>query len=138
LKRNLITEGTEAGLAEEVAITTSDDREDSAFARLGASLAEIRKLEGVIGYILRGNASAMLDLADLDKISEYAALAYQLNESTSEIAEQLGVAEVRSVLVEGGNLKVLFIRMGENKISVFMEKSASHSEIIKQILNQET
>jgi predicted regulator of Ras-like GTPase activity (Roadblock/LC7/MglB family) len=76
----------------------------------------------------------MLDLDELDNISQYAALTYQLNESTSEIAEQLNVAEVKSVLVEGRNQKVLFMRKGENKIGVFMEKSASHSSIIKRIL----
>jgi predicted regulator of Ras-like GTPase activity (Roadblock/LC7/MglB family) len=134
LKRNSSTDGTETEFTEEVAIATSVDCEDSAFTSLGASLAEIRKLDGVIGYILRSNTSAMLDLAELDKISQYAALTYQLNESSLEIAKQLNFAEVESVLVEGGNLKVLFMRIGENKVSVFMEKSASHSEIIKQIL----
>jgi predicted regulator of Ras-like GTPase activity (Roadblock/LC7/MglB family) len=76
----------------------------------------------------------MLDLDELDKISQYAALAYQLNESGLEIAKQLNFAEVESVLVEGGNQKVLFMRIGENKVSVFMEKNANHSSIIKRIL----
>ena len=134
MKRNSSSDETETALADAVAITTTADCEDSAFASLSASLAEIRKLDGVIGYILRSNTSAMLDLAELDKISEYAALTYQLNESSLEIARQLNVTEVESVLVEGGNLKVLFMRIGENKISVFMEKSASHSAIIKRIL----
>jgi len=134
LKRNSNTDGTETAFTDMVPITTSAECEDSAFASLGASLAEIRKLKGVIGYILRSNTSAMLDLAELDKISQYAALTYQLNESSLEIAKQLNVAEAESVLVEGGNLKVLFMRIGENKISVFMEKGASHSSIIKRIL----
>ena len=134
MRRNSGTDGTETALTDAVATPISSDCEYSAFTSLGASLAEIRKLKGVIGYILRGSTSAMLDLSELDKISQYAALTYQLNESTSEIAKQLNVAEVESVLVEGGNLKVLFMRIGENKISVFMEKSASHSGIIKRIL----
>jgi len=133
LKRNSSTNEAETELTNEVAVTSSTD-EDSAFASLGASLAEIRKLKGVIGYILRGSASAMLDLSELDKISQYAALTYQLNESSLEIAKQLNFADVESVLVEGENQKVLFMRIGENKISVFMEKSASHSGIIKRIL----
>jgi len=117
--------------------TESVENEDSAFVSLGLSLAEIRKLKGVTGYILRGSASAILDLAELDKISQYAALTYQLNESSLEIAKQLKVAEVKSVLVEGGNVKVLFMRIGENKIGVFMEKSYNHSLIIKRILSKE-
>ena len=134
MKRNSNSDETETALTDVVAVTTSAECEDSAFASLSASLAEIRKLKGVVGYILRGNTSAMLDLAELDKISQYAALSYQLNESSLDIAKQLNVAEVESVLVEGGSLKVLFMRIGENKISVFMEKSASHSLVIKRIL----
>jgi len=134
LRRNSGTDGTETALTDAVATPISSDCEDSAFTSLGASLAEIRKLDGVIGYILRGSNSAMLDLAELDKISQYAALAYQLNESSTEIAKELNVAEVESVLVEGGNLKVLFMKVGDNKISVFMEKSANHSSIIKRVL----
>jgi len=133
LKRNSSTNEAEAELTDAVAVTSATE-EDSAFASLGASLAEIRKLKGVIGYILRGSNSAMLDLSELDKISQYAALTYQLNEASLEIAKQLNFAEVESVLVEGENQKVLFMRIGENKISVFMEKSASHSGIIKRIL----
>jgi predicted regulator of Ras-like GTPase activity (Roadblock/LC7/MglB family) len=133
LKQNSSTSEIETELANVVALTSSDD-EDPTFASLGASLAEVRKLKGVIGYILRGSNSAMLDLAELDKISGYAALTYQLYESSLEIAKQLNVAEVETVFVEGGNLKALFMRIGENKISVFMEKSASHSGIIKRIL----
>jgi len=133
LKRNSSANEAETELTNEGAVTSATD-EDSAFASLGASLAEIRKLKGVIGYILRGSVSAMLDLSELDKISQYAALTYQLNEASLEIAKQLNFAEVESVLVEGENQKVLFMRIGENKISVFMEKSASHSGIIKRIL----
>ena len=51
-----------------------------------------------------------------------------------EIAKQISVAEIESALVEGSSLKVLFMKIGENKISVFMEKSANHSAIIKRVL----
>jgi predicted regulator of Ras-like GTPase activity (Roadblock/LC7/MglB family) len=108
--------------------------EDSVFASLGASLAEIRKLEGVTGYILKGSTTAVVDCPEIEKVSLYALLSYQLYESSLEIAKQLSVAQVESVLVEGRDLKVLFIRIGENSISVFMEKGASHSWIIKRIL----
>ena len=112
----------------------STDDEDSVFTRLGASLAEIRKMEGVQGYILRSNSSAMIDLAELDKISQYAALSYQLHESSVEIAKELNIAEFERAIVEGKTLNVLFVKIGENKVSIFIEKNASHSGIIKQVL----
>jgi len=113
---------------------TSADGEDAAFASLGATLAEIRKLKGVVGYIMRGSTSAMLDLPEGGEISQYAFLSHQLNESSFEIAKQLGITQVESVLVEGKKLKVIFVKKGENNISVFMEKSANHLSIIKRIL----
>jgi len=116
-----------------VAITSAEG-EDAGFASLGAGLAEIRKLEGVVGYIMRGKNSAILDLPEGGEISQFAFLSHQLNESSFEIAKQLGVTEVESVLVEGEKLKVISMKIGENKVSVFMEKSANHVSIIKRIL----
>lgn len=133
-----MSQNTTAKLVETDSISVVDvtpaEGEDSVFASLGASLAEIRKLKGVVGYILRGSTSAIVDLDEDEKVSQYALLSYQVYESSLEIAKQLSVAQVESVLVEGGKLKVLFIRIGENNISVFMEKGASHSWIIKRIL----
>jgi predicted regulator of Ras-like GTPase activity (Roadblock/LC7/MglB family) len=43
------------------------------------------------------------------------------------------MAQVESVLVEGKIVKVLCMDVGENKISVFMEKTATHAWIIKRI-----
>ena len=127
------TAKVEASLDNKVAVTSSD-AEDSSFASLGASLAEIRKLKGVVGYIMRSSTSAVLDIPDRERISPCALLSYQLHESCLDIAKQLSIAEIESVLVEGGSMKVLFVKIGENKISVFMEKTANHMWIIKRIL----
>ncbi|MGO8805862.1 MAG: hypothetical protein ACLQO7_04565 [Candidatus Bathyarchaeia archaeon] len=133
MTKNAIANHTETALTDVVAVTTADS-EDPAFASLGASLVEIRKLDGVLGYIIRSNVSAVLDLAEDDKISQYALFSYQLDQSSVEIAKQISVAEIESALVEGSSLKVLFMKIGENKISVFMEKNANHSAIIKRVL----
>jgi predicted regulator of Ras-like GTPase activity (Roadblock/LC7/MglB family) len=113
-------------------ISVGDD--NSVFANLVASLAEICKLKGVIGYILRSDTSAMIDLTEQDKIIEYAVLSSQISESSLELAKQFNMAEIESVLVEGKNVKVLCMSIGENRISVFMEKTATHAWIIKRIL----
>jgi predicted regulator of Ras-like GTPase activity (Roadblock/LC7/MglB family) len=113
-------------------ISVEDD--NSAFANLAASLAEIRKLKGVMGYILRSNSSAIIDLAEQDKIIEYAILCTQLSESSSEMAKQFNITDIESVLVEGKKVKVLFMSIGENNVGVFMEKTATHAGIIKRIL----
>jgi predicted regulator of Ras-like GTPase activity (Roadblock/LC7/MglB family) len=133
LKRKTSADEAETVLTNQVVITSVDD-ENSGFASLSASLAEIRKLKGVIGYILRSNTSAILDFTEPDKITENAILSSQIHDSCQEITKQFNLGEMENVLVEGENVKVLNMSMGENNISVFMEKNATHSGIIKRIL----
>ena len=113
-------------------ISVGDD--NSVFASLATSLAEIRKLKGVMGYILRSNISAIIDLTEQDKIIDYAILSSQISESSREMAKQFSVADIESVLVEGKSVKVLCMNMGENRIDVFIEKTSTHALIIKRIL----
>jgi predicted regulator of Ras-like GTPase activity (Roadblock/LC7/MglB family) len=113
-------------------ISVGDD--SSGFANLAASLAEIRKLKGVMGYILRSNSSAIVDLTENDKVNQYAILSWQIQESGSAIAKQFNLTGVESVLVEGKKVKVLCMSMGENRMSIVMEKTAMHAWIIKRIL----
>ena len=113
---------------------TSVGEENSSFASLTVSLAEIRELKGVIGYILRSSTSAVFDVADYDKIFQYALLTSEIHESSVEIAKQFNIGSADSVLLEGENIKVLCLSMEDNKISIFMDKSANHAWIIKKIL----
>ena len=55
-------------------ISVGDD--NATFTNLSASLAEIRKLKGVMGYILRSESSAIIDLTEQDKIIDYASLVF--------------------------------------------------------------
>ena len=126
---------TETEFSNEVSVAvTSIVSESSAFERLSASLTEIRKLKGVIGYILRSSTSAVIDVADNEKIFPYAILTSEIHESSVEIARQFNLGALESVLLEGENIKVLCLSIEDNNISVFMEKSANHSWIIKRIL----
>ncbi len=134
LKQKTNANEAETALTSQVAITTTVEDENSAFASLSASLAEIRKLKGVLGYILRSNTSAIIDFTKPDKITENAILSSQIHNSCQEITKQFNLGEMESVLVEGENVKVLCMSIGENNISVFMEKNATHSWIIKRIL----
>jgi predicted regulator of Ras-like GTPase activity (Roadblock/LC7/MglB family) len=124
---------------EEVSVTNeaavlSVGEENSAFASLSASLEEIRKLKGVIGYIIRSTSLAIVDLPESDKIGEYALLTYEIHESCQNITNQLHLGETETAIIEGKNVKVLCLTVEENRISVLMEKDANHAWIIKRIL----
>lgn len=133
LKEKANANVAETALTSQVAFLAVEG-ENSVFASLSASLAEIRKLKGVLGYILRSSTSAIIDLTEPDKISEKAILSSQIYESCQKIEKQFNLGGMESVLVEGESVKVLCMSIGENEISVFMEKTATHSWIIKRIL----
>ena len=108
--------------------------EKSTFASLSSSLAEIRKLKGVIGYILRSTDSAIIDLASSEKLTEYAIFSYEVAEACREMIKDFSFGETESMLVEGECVKVLCMNIDDNKVGVFMEKEATHAWIIKRIL----
>jgi predicted regulator of Ras-like GTPase activity (Roadblock/LC7/MglB family) len=127
------TSPNQTGLVDEAAVI-SVGNENASFSNLAASLAEIRKLKGVIGYILRSSTSAIIDLVQQEKIVSYAVLSTEIFESGFELAKQFSLQNVESLLVEGKTAKVLCMSVGENKISVFMDNNATHAWIIKRIL----
>jgi len=132
MKQKTCTE-TSTELTDSAALISVGD-DNAVFANLSASLAEIRKLKGVMGYILRNETSAIIDLTAQDKIINYAVLSSQISESSLEMAKQFNLSNIESVLVEGKSAKVLCMSVGENKIGVFMEKTATHAWIVKRIL----
>jgi predicted regulator of Ras-like GTPase activity (Roadblock/LC7/MglB family) len=112
-------------------VTSSE--EDQVFADLSKNLAEIRKAKGVIGYILRSTTAATIDLKEPEKLVEYAILSSQVLDSSREISELFELGDVESTLIEGKEIKALCLVIGENKISIFMEKNADHADILKRV-----
>ena len=107
--------------------------EDQTFQNLSETLAKIRKNKGIIGYILRNTTSAMIDLKDSEKIIEYAIFSSQVLDSSQVISDILDEGDVETVLIEGKKNKVLCMKIGNNKINIFMEKDADEAAIQKRI-----
>ena len=112
-------------------VTSSE--EDQVFTDLSKNLAEIRKAKGVVGYILRSTTAATIDLKEPEKIVEYAILSSQVLDSSREISDLFDLGDVKSILIEGTEIKALCMAIGENKISIFMEKNAAHAGILKRV-----
>ena len=108
--------------------------ESIVFANLASILTEVRKLKGVKGYIMRSKTAAIVDLTEKGVLSEYALLASQICECTPEMVKKFKLTDVESIIVEGKTVKVLCINIGDNRISVFMDKTCSHAWIVKRIL----
>jgi predicted regulator of Ras-like GTPase activity (Roadblock/LC7/MglB family) len=107
--------------------------EDDIYEDLSCELAEIRKDKNVLGYILRNENSATIDIGESGKIVEYAIFSSQALDSSQEISNTFELGDVESVLIEGEESKALCMKIGENKISVFMKKGADCSKILKKL-----
>jgi predicted regulator of Ras-like GTPase activity (Roadblock/LC7/MglB family) len=96
-------------------------------------LDRIKAKEGVIGYILRASTSAAVDIKDPSKIIDYAVLSTSALESGESLSETFGLGKVSNIIVEGKDLKVLSLTIGEHRVSVFMEKNVDHNSIYKEL-----
>ncbi len=104
--------------------TTVEQEENSGYEELLAVAKEIRRNDKVLGYILKSESKATVDLNEPTKIVEHAMLSSQTFESSQSIGESLNLGEVGAAIVEGKNAKVLCLNLGENKVSLFLKKDA--------------
>lgn len=132
MKQKTVT--VQTGHSSDAAPVISAVEDNSVFTDLATTLAEIRKLKGVTGYILRSSNAAIIDVTQKEFTIQYAMLSSQVNESTLSVATQFNLTNVESVLVEGKAVKLLCMSIGDNKLSIFMEKACDHVWIVKRIL----
>jgi predicted regulator of Ras-like GTPase activity (Roadblock/LC7/MglB family) len=119
-------------IVDEEELGASSD-EDDIYEDLSCELAEIRKDKNVLGYILRNETSATIDIEESGKIVEYAIFSSQVLDSSQEISDTFELGEVESVVTEGEDAKALCMKIGENRINVFMKKDADCSKISKKL-----
>jgi predicted regulator of Ras-like GTPase activity (Roadblock/LC7/MglB family) len=118
-----VAEAVEPLAAEEVSSGTD----------LRPSLEEVKTYTGVIGYILRNSVSAAIDLKDPTKIIDYAIISSSALDASEKLSELFDLGEVKDIVVEGKSVKVLSLVVGENRISVFMEKDADCERILRKL-----
>jgi predicted regulator of Ras-like GTPase activity (Roadblock/LC7/MglB family) len=111
----------------------ANPEEDETYTDLSNTLVEIRKNKSVIGYILRSTTQATIDLKEPEKLVEYAIFSSQVLDSSQEISDLYELGDVKSVLIEGKESKALCMDIDGNKISIFMEKTADHANMLRKI-----
>jgi len=100
---------------------------------LRANLEEIKAYDGVVGYILRNSTSAAIDLKDPTKIIDYAIISSSALDAGEELSKLFDLGEVKDIVVEGKGVKVLSLIVGENRISIFLEKDADCERILRKL-----
>ncbi|MFB3889469.1 MAG: hypothetical protein ACE14S_08250 [Candidatus Bathyarchaeia archaeon] len=100
------------------------------------SLSIIRKRRGVNGYIIKDAASATIDLQDSTKLVDYAMLSQQAFDTSMELQGLYHTGSVENVIVECADLKILCLATSKATACVFMEKTADHAKILKELAHQ--
>ena len=96
-------------------------------------MQEINNKEGIVGYILRSEKSASIDLKDPTKIIEYAMLSSEVQEIRNNMQERLDLGDFENIVLESNNKKLLFKNIDNQQITIFMEKSTDHNKICKNL-----
>jgi hypothetical protein len=123
---------TSRALTVEKSPVTLSLEEEAAFAELRSNLAEISKIQGVTGYILRNSTTAIIDLKNPEKLVEYALLSSEAADCSHEISKLFNLGTVETV-VEGRGTKMLCKTLGENELSIFAERSVDHADIFRRV-----
>lgn len=97
------------------------------------NLEQIKMEDGVIGYIMRNAVSAAIDLSDPAKMIDYALLSSSAFDASEELSSFLDLGELKSIIVETKNVKVLSLNLKDTKISVFAEKNADFNRFLKKL-----
>jgi len=109
------------------------EEENFEYTNLNEALVEIRKTSGVIGYILKSQTSATIDLNDTNKLMNYSLLTSAVMDSSQKAQKLFDIGKVESVTVEGKTIKALCIIKGENRASIFMEKTVDDTELLGKV-----
>ncbi len=126
--------------AEQIVVSTVDAQElepqeevDSEYSRLLEAVQEIRQNHALLGYILRSEDKATVDLDEPTRIVEYALLSSQALDSSETLAESFDLGALKSVMVEGTQSKAFCLSMGGYKLALFLEKNADQNVILKSL-----
>lgn len=120
-------------IQETVTVTEPLSVEESHVNNLRTNLEEIKTYDGVIGYILRNSTSAAIDLKDPTKLIDYAILSSSALDAGEVLSEDFNLGDVKSIIVDGKNVKVLSLTVSDNRVSIFMDKEANCEKVLRKL-----
>ncbi|UCE16021.1 MAG: hypothetical protein JSV12_09280 [Candidatus Bathyarchaeota archaeon] len=110
-----------------------NDRPEEKIENLHLNLENIKAREGIIGYILRNSKSASVDIKDASKIIDYAVLSSTVLDSGEYMTNTFELGKINNIVVEGKNVRLLSLTIGNHRVSVFMDKKVDHNAIYKNL-----
>ncbi len=93
-------------------------------------LKEVNQMEGVLGYILKNDSTATINLKDSQKTVEYALLTSQAFDAIKEFSNLFSLGKLESATIECATLKVVLVKIGEYTLNVFMGKTVEPQKVL--------
>ena len=87
-------------------------------------------MEGVLGYILKNDSTATINLKDSQKTVEYALLTSQAFDAIKEFSNLFSLGKLESATIECATLKVVLVKIGEYTLNVFMGKTVEPQKVL--------
>jgi predicted regulator of Ras-like GTPase activity (Roadblock/LC7/MglB family) len=100
---------------------------------LEEKLREIKKQEGIIGYILRSKKSASIDLKDPTKMIDYALLSSSVFDTSQNVTEDLQIGEADTMIIESEKTKILSMSIDNHRLSIFMKKDVNDDKLYNRL-----
>ena len=110
--------------------TTEDENKTE---QLQEKLQKIKEQDGIIGYILRSEKSASIDLKDSTKIIDFAVLSSTSFDTSDNMTETMQIGEIDTIILESEGTKLLSMKTEDHSISIFMEKTVDHNKLYKSL-----
>ena len=111
----------------------SDKKQKNAEESLQEKLKAIKDEDGIIGYIVRDEKSASIDLKDPTKIIDYAVLSSTSFDVAQNIAETLQIGEVDKIIVESEETKLMSMKLDNKLLSIFMAQTVDHNKLYEEL-----
>ena len=100
---------------------------------LRSNLAEVKKWDGVVGYILRDESSALVDFNDPAKMTDYAILSSATHEAAEGVSTLFGLGKIQRTVVQGKMIKMVSLDIDDARVSVFTQATADTDKIMKKL-----
>ncbi len=123
----------EAELKDVKAEKETMETEEKTGERIRKNADGIMQNKGVIGYILRNSVTANIDLKDPTKIIDYAVLSSSTLEAGDQISEIFNLGNIKHILIEGEDAKLISFAIEDNKVTAFMKKDVDHKRVYRDL-----
>ncbi|XHH09303.1 MAG: hypothetical protein ACFCUE_01380 [Candidatus Bathyarchaeia archaeon] len=106
------------------------------FDSLQLIIAEVQKVHKIEGYILKNSARALINLCKAEDVFDLALLTSEVFDSSSQLFEATNAGPLNSVVLEGSFLSVLCLSVGENQLSIFVNRSVDCNCVLDMIVRR--